>query len=422
MPRFRTLVLSSLLLLTCAGQSFAEGFAMTEWSARGLGLAGGLVAREADPSSLIYNAAAITQLPGTQIMTGLSFIAPKGTVKGNINGQPVQQNAKSNIWTPPHLYVTHQVNDRLWLGLGVMSRFGLGNSYDENWFGNRNVYDVELQTFSVVPTAALKINDMFSFSLGLDLMYLSLTEKLKVPTSFGGAPFLNDMRVKGDSMGLGVHAGLHAAFNEQWSAGLSYKSQVKQVAKGDVRFGAEGDNRLAALGAPNTRTGKARGTVCLPDSLALAVAYKPLDNLSFELGTVWTRWSTYRSLNMYFDAPTNYKSLSDKRWKDGWNINASVEFKPLDWLALRAGYWHETSVIDEDHSDFMLPTNGRDVVTLGTGFNWDQWSLDLSYAHIWIKSTSYAHTDASGIRGVLSNGRSDATTADIFAVSVTYRF
>lgn len=423
-----------LLLSSMAGSALAEGFAMTEWSARGLGLAGGLVGRADDPSALAYNAAGITQLPGTQIMGGVSVIAPYGSIEASYaGGRTHTTHVKPDFWAPFHGYLTHQYNDNVWFGLGVFTRFGLGNSYDGDWFGRYNIYDVALQTVSVVPTVAYKINDMFSVSLGVEAMYLHLYEGIKVPTaSLSPAGFKQgpdtDLQVEGTGIGFGIHAGLHMRFNEQWSAGLAYKSQVTQNVYGDAEFSPQGKNLLSTLGqTPKAYNSGVSGTVQLPDSLAFGVAWKPLDNLSFEVGGIWTRWSTYNSLNIYFDHPSGYRSISEKNWKDGWNFNASVEYKPVDWLALRLGFWHETPVVDAAHADYMLPTNGRDVLTVGTGFKWNDWTLDLAYAHIWIYPVSYDETDGSGIRGNALNGnitggKSKNTHADMYSVSLGYTF
>ena len=50
---------------------------------------------------------------------------------------------------------------------------------------------------------------------------------------------------------------------------------------------------------PHTIDTDVHSTVHLPDSFALGLAYRPLENLSFEVGTVFTRWSTYDSMNIY---------------------------------------------------------------------------------------------------------------------------
>lgn len=214
--------------------------------------------------------------------------------------------------------------------------------------------------------------------------------------------------------------------NEQWSVGLAYKSQVTLNVNGDAEFGRQGPNLLTRMAhLPEARDCSANATVQLPDSLALGVAYKPLDNLSFEVGAIWTRWSTYNALNLYLDS--GYSSISNKEWRDGWNFNASVEYKPLDWWSLRAGFAYETPVLNENHADFMMPTSGRTTLSLGTGVRWNDWTLDFAYAHLWINPTDYDRTDAAGIRnnpfnGGFTGGHSENVVANIYMFSVGYTF
>ena len=333
MKALRVVGLWVALVLGMASSAMAEGFALTEWSARGLGLASGMVGRADDVSAIAYNAAGITQLPGVQVMGGMGLIAPMGTLSLDTTYGKQETTTKPAVWAMPHAYASWQLNDSLWLGLGVFSRFGLGNSYDQNWTGRYNLYSVNLQTISAVPTLAWKINDILSVSAGLEIMNINLTTEQKF-APFGMNPMGigdHDAEVQGSGWGVGGHFGLHARLNDQWSIGLAYKTQVTANVYGDAKYGGI----LKDKGM--LKDCDAHGTVQLPDSLALGVAYKPLDNLSFEVGAVWTRWSTYNSLNIYMD--NGNQSISHKNWNDGWNFNASVEYKPLDWWSLRAGFW-----------------------------------------------------------------------------------
>ena len=158
------------------------------------------------------------------------------------------------------------------------------------------------------------------------------------------------------------------------------------------------------------------GRVRLPDSLAVGLTYYPLDNLSIELGTVFTHWSTYDSLNIRFDSA--FESSSAKKWRNGWNYNASVEYEPMDWLALRAGVWHETSVTNEAHADFMVPGHGRTGVSLGTGLRWENWNGDIGYAHLWMRWQDYSSFESSD----LDSGKSHDLSANIYSVSIGYAF
>ncbi len=431
MLKIRSLFLAALLMLCLTGNALAEGFAMTEWSARGLGLGGGMIGRADDPSAIAYNAAGITQLPGLNIMGGASFVAPYGSIysKGS-DGDNHLTSTKPNIWVPPHAYMTYQFNDSLWFGAGVFTRFGLGNEYADDWRGRYNVYTVGLQSTSFVPTVAYKINDMFSVAAGVELMYMSMYMGSQVPNVAGINPATrqpiiddNSLFVEGTGIGVGYHLALHAKFNEQWSAGLTYKSQVAQNIYGTADFGRSQASTID--GTPNQYDTNVSGTIYLPDSVSFGITYKPLDNLSFEVGTVWTRWSSFKALDIYFTPSTDYTAKSDKYWKDGWNFNASVEYSPLDWLTLRAGYWHETAVTNANYADFLMPTNGRDVMTLGVGFKWDDWTVDLAYAHLWIYPSSYDDTKASGIISSLSGiegGYSSNVGADIYSFSIGYTF
>lgn len=427
----RYLALLCCMFWACQiGLARAEGFSLTEWSSRGLSLAGGLVGRADDPSALAYNAAGITQLPGTRVMGGFAAIAPMGTIAAEMaDGSSRTTTTKPNVWPAPHAYITHQLNDRFWLGLGMFSRFGLGNEFSDNWIGRYNLTSVNFQTFSLVPSVAMKVSDVLSLSAGLEIMYADFAMTQQIPALQIGAAGLqrgpdSKLTLNGTGWGAGLHLGALIHLTDELSLGLSYKSPVTLNINGEVDYSRHQGNLLAEMGqVPHTVDTDAHSTVHLPDSFALGLAYRPLDNLSFEVGTVFTRWSTYNSLNIYFDS--NYQSLNEKGWKDGWNVNAGVEYAPLDWLALRAGIWHETPVTSESHADFMVPSYGRTGVGLGAGFTWENWTLDLAYAHLWVYDMDYGHTDAGGIRSDISGirgGNSRDTVANIYSVTVGYTF
>ncbi|MDR0238995.1 MAG: outer membrane protein transport protein, partial [Deltaproteobacteria bacterium] len=283
MPNLRFLCLP-LLLLLMSSNAFAEGFALTEWSARGLSLAGGLVARADDASAVAYNPAGITQLPGVHLMGGMSLITPYGQIESrDAAGRTRVTFTNPGAWFPPHMYATWQLNDDWWLGFGLFSRFGLGNQYPSNWPGQYAVYNVGLQTVSANPVIAYKVNDWLSLAVGAELMYLNIFLESKIaPITLPGqlAPFSrleNDMNLEGTGFGVGMNAAVHIRFNEQWSAGLTYRSQVTQNVYGRVKYGRQ--DQATPLGPgrslPAFLDSNANATVQLPDSAALAVMWKP---------------------------------------------------------------------------------------------------------------------------------------------------
>ena len=415
MKRIASLLLATALLAvpTFSGKARAEGFALSDFGARGTSLAGGMVGRADDPSAIAWNPAGITQLPGTQTMAGSTFIMPAGTVDTiDASGTERSTDVDKHTWVNPHAYLTHQFNDNIWLGFGVFSRFGLGNSYPTNWPGRQNLKYVSLKTVSFNPNIAFKVNDNLSLAAGIELMYATML--MKRDSYLGPRLGYNQQELTGTSIAPAFNLAAHYKFNDQWAAGLTYRSHVTQNVSGNLEFEKKYQMANGAYLFPNSDLS---GHLRLPDTFSFGLTWRPAEDLSFEAGTVYTTWSTYRSLNIHLDDRygTQY---SPKNWRDSWAFNVSTEYRVLDWLTLRGGYVYETSPMQDSTCDYMTPSNGRHRITAGVGFNWDNWTLDLAYAYLVIKHLNYDQSTAAGVL----NGYSHGGRSHIAAMSLGYKF
>ena len=415
MKRFWTLVLSSAMVCAFSASALAEGFALTDWGARGTALGGGMVGRADDASAVAHNPAGITQLPGTQMMGGMTAITPMGTLNTyDRNGNHTATKVERNWWVNPHFFVTQQLNDDVYLGVGVFSRFGLGNSYPTPWPGRTNLMNVKLQTVSLNPNIAYKLTDKLSVAVGVEAMYASMhMEKDAAVAMTPRGPLYNRQELTGDSVGFGGNIALHYVFNDQWSAGLTYRSRVKQDVRGDFKW----RDRVSPMQADADLF----GTLNLPQVATAGVTYKHNKDLSFEAGVVYTGWSAYQSLDIVLEEPYNMTNHSPKNWKDTWAFNLSTEYRVLDWLTLRAGYVYETSPMNDKTMDYMTPSDGRMRFSGGVGFNWEDWTLDLAYSYIKINSVNYDTSAANGTPGVLP-GSGNKANAHVMAATVGYKF
>ena len=118
-------VLVALGLVTGAvSTASAEGFAISTLSARGGafggGAASGMVARADDASAVAYNPAGLTQVPGTQFMAGLAAVA----LNLDLDTDAGWCSNSHQVWPIPHAYVSHQLNDEFWIGVGMFTRWG----------------------------------------------------------------------------------------------------------------------------------------------------------------------------------------------------------------------------------------------------------------------------------------------------------
>lgn len=420
-----------ILLFAFSGTAFAEGFGLYEYSARGVALGGMMTARKPDPSAVAYNPALLTRLPGVHVMGGVSLIKPVGKIDTkDAYGNKDTTSLHDSLWPIPHLYYTHQINENFTFGVGTFSRFGLGFEYPHNWPGRFNIYEVELQSLSLNPNIAWAATDKLSLAAGVEVLYVNLDLKKRAlgPVYNSGGQMVGAMEVDSNirdasDTGIGWNLAGHYQFNDQWAAGLHYRSQVRVHAKGEVEYtkvSQTGGTAAEGQGTFNSmfRDGKAHSTVILPDSYSGGVSFTPVPEVSIEVGATWTRWSSFRDLNIHLPQPIG-ESRNKKHWKDAWRIGVGVEYSPLDWLDLRLGYVWDQTPMEGQYQDYLVPTKNRNIWSAGLGFKHEAWTLDLAYALIEARSRSYS---ANSETNVLESRTHESNATHVFTMSLGYTF
>ncbi|MFW5488995.1 MAG: OmpP1/FadL family transporter [Desulfovibrio sp.] len=410
-PALLAALAATLLLCLLSVPAFSAGFAMYEFSARGNAVGGAVVANPKDASTMATNIAGMTQLDGGHVLAGATIIQPHQDVEtpeGDFRGQ-------SPNWVPPHAYYTQQVTDRLWMGLGVFTRYGLSAEFDPEWPGRYNSYFAQIVSSSVVPGIAYKLTDTLSLGLGLEAMYFDFKQQKKVRTAPGDV----DGTLHGDSLGVGFNVSAHYHPIQPLRIGLAYRSLVEQRVTGRASF-----NNPAGLPPIFFQDTDAWGTIRLPDSVQAGVSYDILDNLTVEADVIWTRWSSYRNLTINYDKalmPTNPAStstMSEKNYKDVFRYCLGVEYGVLPWLDLRAGYVYDESPVRDSYADYLVPANDRQIFSLGTGIKYDNWNFDVSYSYLWIMGRD---VDARPEDGVVDSNFKNGD-AHMVGFSVGYKF
>ena len=390
------------------------GFALYEFGARGTSMAGTLIGRADDPSAVAYNPAGITQLEGTQTMVGFSLVIPEGTVETPEDST----STKDNIWVPPHAYITRQISDRIWLGVGLYNRFGLGTEFPDGWPGQYNNLETRVKSLSLNPNLAYKLTDSLSLAVGAEVMWFDFYQKRMVGATLGGI----GAELEGDSWGFGGNIALHYTPSDSWSMGLTYKSRVKQSIKGDATF--QRNPAATALGYFSNTS--AEGDIILPDSIGIGLMFRPFERLSLEANAIYTLWSAYDKLEItYGDALTPASSMGNnevsstrKNWNDVWRFQFGAEYDLTDLIRLRLGYVYDQIPDDDAYADYMTPTNNRSIITSGFGFAWERFSLDFSYSFLWFDERSIQGRPADGVlRSTFNDGRTH-----LIGTSLSYRF
>jgi long-chain fatty acid transport protein len=346
-----------------------------------------MIGRADDPSAVAYNPAGITQLPGVQVMGGFSMLIPSVEVdvdSPGLAGGPESGSSHSKSLgldgLAPHAYLTWQMNDNIWFGLGGYTRFGLASEFDSNWVGRYAEYYAGVVTYSINPNIAYKINDQWSIAAGVEAMYVDVEIKRKydlqhIPGMGPGTPD-GDADLAGDCWAPGYNLAIHYKPTNWLSAGMTYRGEVHPHIEGNVDL----SDNLALLGMNDQG---AVGYINLPASWALGLAFQITEKLNLEIDGIYTMWSSYKNLTIEYDDLQTSKDA--KNWKDVWRFQLGIEYAYNDWLDLRCGYVYDESPINDAYYDYMVPMTDRHIFSVGTGMHWDNWTLDLSYGYLMSK-------------------------------------
>ncbi|ACU90081.1 OmpP1/FadL family transporter [Desulfomicrobium baculatum] len=397
-------------------QAWAAGYGVYEWSARGNALGGAMVARDGDPSSVAYNPACITDVPGKQIQIGATAIAPSATM--DVKSDAVEDmDFADSVWALPTMYYTHQLSDNYWFGLGMFSRVGLGTEYEDadTWAGRYNCSRAAIKSVSINPNMALRFSDAFSLAVGVEATYLDFGYDMtfKAP-GVPNSDYLHE--ISADGWGYGMNLGARYKPFDWLAFGLMWRSEIQLTVHGDGDFTQKGTVPLSFKSTDVT------GTEPIPESVTMGVMVKPMERLSLEFDAVWTRWSSYKSLIVNYDDPQpgfGDKLESTKNWHNTWRFQFGAEYALTDSIDLRAGYVYDQSPVNDDYEDYAVPCTDRQIVTLGTGWKINEaWAVDASYGYLWMKDRDY---EARPKAGILELTREDAS-AHMAGLSVTYKF
>jgi len=411
MKHMQLLAGTAFVAAALAAQSvFGAGFGIYEGSARGNAMGTEVTADPASPSVLYNNAAAMTGLKGTQVEAGLTLIRPHQTVTTVVApGLELKNKAESSWWTPPHAYVTHQFNDKVWTGVGIFSRYGLGVDYDSTWAGRYNIQQATIQSLDINPSVAVKVMDNLSLAAGVRAEWFDIDLRQAVPTGVPGVDPDLSLKLCGDSWGLGYNLGAYYQATESISFGLAYDSEIEQEVEGDYE-----------TSHPVLVGGEGGGDITTPGILRFGTSVKATEKLTVNAGIVYTMWSSYDELAIEFDPPllgAKSESVKEKDWDDVFRYQLGLEYALNEVWKLRAGYIFDETPDPDANVDYIVPGNDRHLVSLGVGYQKGDFFCDLAYTYLMIEDRDI---DARLEDGVFSGEFNDGD-AHLIGVSVGYK-
>lgn len=429
------LVLAALESFVPAQSVSASGFALIEQSVTGLGNAfAGSAAVADDASTIFFNPAGLTRLPGNSAVGAVYYIAPNlrfENVGSTIaTGAPLLGGEGGEAGTNallPNLYAAWSLSDSVKLGLGIGAPFALATEYERDWVGRYQAVKSKLTTINVNPTIAAKLSDTFSVGAGINIQYAKA--ELSNAIDFGligrsvGLPIQPQsadgfVEIVGDDVSVGFNLGVMYEPTARTRIGLAYRSPVTHKLQGDADFTVPG------VVAPLTQTGRftdtgASAALKIPDSLSLAVRQQVGQRVALLADVTWTNWSRFDELRIDFKNPAQPAAIQPENWKDTFRVGLGLTYAANKALTLRAGVAYDESPVKDEFRTARIPDNDRVWLAIGASYRPSpSLSLDIGYAHLFVKD---APINQSGLtegtlKGEFSGG------VDIVGIQVNWRF
>jgi long-chain fatty acid transport protein len=417
------------VLLMTAASAQAGGFAVREQSAYGQGASYAGIAAGGSVSSMFWNPAAITQLPGVQAELVATGVFPQSThtvTTGTFAVLGGAGDSGDNAFVPSG-YLSWQLNPNLWLGLSINSPFGLSVSFPDDWAGRNYAGDTTLRTYNATPMIAWRINDWISIGAGVQIQYGKADFATGLPVNgFGVPPGLGEqLDMSGNGWGYGFTAGVTLTPTPTTIIGVGYRSAINQKIDGTLTLPAG-----VVFSEPLSTPGDVDTTLKLPDILTVSLRQK-LGRRWTALATVeWSNWSRIGTSNIVQSngAPATVAGTAVTLpfdYSDGWFYSIGAEYRWNEQLTLRSGVGFEKSPIADGVRTPRLPDNDRFWLSAGLSYNVNKaLTFDFAYSHLFVKDTPIDISAASGnpwFNGVTYIGSAD-NQVDIVSVALKYRW
>jgi len=423
------------VLLAATADANAGGFAIREQSSYGQGSSFAGVAAGGSLSSMFWNPATMTQVPGIQFEAVLSGIIPSSTHTATTStyggapfSYPTTADNSANAAIVPASYFSYQINPQLWVGLSINSPSGLSLSFPDNWVGRTYAESTSLKTFNFTPSIAYQINNWISVGAGVQIQYAKADLATGLPLNAVPSPFAltNLVSIEGDGYGYGFTLGATLTPTPTTTIGIGYRSAINQKISGTMSLPAG-----AIFSAPISTPGAVDTTLNLPDMVSIGLRQRLSPQWMVMATVEWANWSRIGTSNILQSsgAPATVVGTPVRlpfQYSDGWYYSVGAEYQWSDALALRGGIGFEKSPITDSVRTPRLPDNDRTWLSIGATYKMTKKiTLDAAYSHLFVKSTPIDISAASGnpwfSSGITYIGSVDSHV-DIISVALRYRF
>ncbi len=321
------------------------GMTATQW-----GMAGAVVAAPQDAGTIMSNPAGLAELGMKEVRFDMGFGLLNPPRKAN------GAESDSDYYLIPSGAVAFNVNDRLYLGMGMAGLSGMGVDFADVMAaapGSQAVVTTK-QFYKIAPGFGFKVSDKLSVGAALNIDYQSLA----IHNTAFTLP-------QNQVYGFGASAGLIYKFSNRLQVGASWISKQNMD---EFQW--------------NTTAGRYAMTMDAPQQFALGVAFKPMPGLLVEVDVKHIGFSDVLD-RVAFQTPAG-PSVMNFGWDDQIVYAIGVQKEINSKTTVRAGFNYGKSPIDPEDVNANIGSLAVTEKHLSVGVTRklsDKVSASLSYMH-----------------------------------------
>jgi long-chain fatty acid transport protein len=348
----------------------ASGFLIYDVSGQAIGRASAVTADDPEPAAVWFNPANLAFMGGVSASAGGVFLTTKSTFSP-AGGGPETSTQRGNFLLP-EFFATGRITDRVAVGMGAFSTFGIGITWPDDWEGRQSAIKASLETLTLNPTVAVLVHRQVSVAAGFDAVRSVVDFTNGLPTLVGG-----DVRLAGGAWGYGFNVGaLYKVVPGRLHLALTYRSRVKlDFDNGRAHFSPANPDF-----APSLPDQGGHASITLPDIITVGVMGRPRADLALSFDANVVLWSTYDRIDIDFQSAPDHAIVSNGQ--NTFTLRAGADWTfPERWpdLHLRGGLIYDHGAIPSENLGPGLPDSNRIDVALGVGYGRGHLRGDLGY-------------------------------------------
>jgi long-chain fatty acid transport protein len=400
-----------LLALTLAGGATVTpparggGIMLYEIATPDVGLASaGYASRADDASTLFKNPAGMSQLQGTQVQGGLQALYGSVSFSSDANTSTrlgTDNGGNAVGWLPGgSLFVVAPIGEKVRIGLGTLSYFGLAEDYNDNWVGRYYVQKSTLIGMTVTPSISYEATDWLSIGAGLNAMYGYLDTDLAVNNGIGAD---GQMSLTDGDWGFGANVGLLFKAGEKTRIGVTYLSAVDLDFSDTPTFTGLGPGLGIILANP----GSLDLGMTVPQSVMLSVHQQLNDQWALMADCGWQDWSQFGYVQAGVESGGS--TTLNLLYQDTWHGAVGAQYRASEKWLLSGGVAFDSSAVTSENRTVTLPMGQAWRFGLGAQYQLSRTvNLGAACTFLWAGNMSVDQGTDVSLRGRVSGSFENA--------------